>query len=305
VAAYTAGGDLIAAGPSWSDRDTGVTEEAAFVGPSGGRILAFLHRPEAGAVNGGVLLCSSLYEDFHVNYRSELLVARALARHGFATVRFHYRGAGNSDDLADGGITFDTMVADARTAASWLEERTGVARPMLCGSRLGALVATELASRHDRGPLVLWSPMVSGADFFRGMARASRLAGVRLEARRRQAQEEAAAPSDSDSGVELLGNDIHSASSADLGARALPPTVGISRRVLLVQLGVGDAENPRYTELAARWTAGGAVVDVLRVHMRQLWMVPEKWEPEEDRPATRELVEGIVAWAEETVRERA
>jgi alpha/beta superfamily hydrolase len=279
-----------------------VTEEASFVGPSGRRILAFLHRPRSGAVAGGVLLCSSLYEDFHVNYRSELLVARALARHGFATVRFHYRGAGNSDDVA-GGITFDSMVADARAAASWLDERTGVARPTLCGSRLGALVASELAQRDDCGALVLWSPVVSGADFFRGMSRASRLAGVRLEARKRQTQGEAETSSAMTDGVEMLGNDIHPASYRGLAARDLPPTIGRGWRVLLVQLGMGDAENPRYTELASRWTAGGAVVDVLRVRMRQLWMVPEKWEPEEDRPTTGELVEGIVAWVRATGRE--
>jgi alpha/beta superfamily hydrolase len=279
-----------------------VTEDVTFLGVGGQRILAFLHRPADGEVHGAVVVCSSLYEDFHVNYRSELLVAQALARRGYATVRFHYRGTANSDDL-DGGITFDTMLADARAAASWLAERTGAAPLTVCGARVGALVAAELAFRDDHAHLVLWAPIVNGADFFRGMSRASRLAGVRIEARNRQVQAGVEKSPMSDGGVEMLGNVVHPATYDDLGTRVLPTTIGDGRRVLVVQLGMGDADNPHYRELAARWTAGGAVVDVLKVRMRQLWMVPDRWEPEEDRPTTRELVDGIRAWVEATPQE--
>jgi alpha/beta superfamily hydrolase len=303
VAAATAGTDRIPTASSWSDPGTGVTEEAAFLGPTGQRILAFLHRPGNDSVHGGVVLCSSLYEDFHVNYRSELLLARDLARRGYATVRFHYRGTANSDDLTCGEITFDTMVADAATAASWLAERTGAAVLTVCGARLGALVATELALRDDQSQLVLWAPIVKGADFFRGMSRAGRLADVRTEARRRQALGKADG-SPRKGGVEMLGNVVHPASYDDLGRRMLPTTVG-SRRVLLVQLGMGEADNPQHRALASRWTADDAVVDVLKVRMRQLWMVPDRWEPEEDRPTTRELVEGIGRWVQATPRNPA
>jgi alpha/beta superfamily hydrolase len=298
-----AGADRILAESRWSDPHTGSTEEAAFIGPGGQRILAFLHRPESGAVNGGVLLCSSLYEDLQVNYRSELLLARALARRGHATVRFHYRGAGNSDDLAGPGITFDSMVADARAAASWLAERTGTARLTMCGSRLGALVATDLASRDDHGPLVLWSPIVNGADFFRGMSRANLLAGVRAEARKRQASGDTEKRLAMDGAVEMLGNVVHRASYEDLRKRGLPSTVGSGRRVLLIQLGLGDVENPKYNSLVSSWTAGGGQVEVLRVRMRQLWMFPDTWEPEEDSPTTQELVEGIAGWVDARGRE--
>jgi alpha/beta superfamily hydrolase len=296
-----AGENLV--GSSWSDSEAGTTEEASFVGPSGQRILTFLHRPTSGAVDRGVILCSSLYEDFAVNYRWELLVARSLAGRGCATVRFHYRGQGNSDDLR-GGMTFHTMLADARTAASWLLDRTGTAELTVIGSRLGALVAAELASEHDDTPLVLWSPIVEGGDFFRGMSRASRLAGVRAEARKRQPRADEQAPSSVDGAVERLGNLVERASQEDLTTRGLPPTIG-SRRVLVVQVGLGDADNPQYTDLVSKWTAGGARVDMLRVRARQLWMVPDKWEPVEDRPTIRDRVDGIAGWIAETGGEQS
>lgn len=299
MAEVAAGAGRTLAGPSWSDRETGVTEEAAFIGPSGQQILAFLHRPASRQVKGGVLLCGSLYEDFVVNYRPELLVARALARLGHATVRFHYRGMGNSDDLAGGRISFDSMVADARTAESWLVERTQATRLTVVGDRLGAFVATDLAGRDDRTPLVLWSPIVDGAAFFRGMSRASRLAGVRAEARDRPDRlvpAGAGGGSAADGTVEMLGNLVHAATRQDLESRSLPASLGSGRPVLLVSLGVGESHNPRYDELVSGWMSQGAPVEVLRVQMRQLWMVPDKWEPVEEKPTTRALVDGIVRW---------
>src|SRR3954447_25668070 len=101
---------------TWSDDRTGVTEEATFLGEGRSRFLAFLHRPRAATPVGGVLLCGSLYQDLHLNYRPEVLLARALAARGFAVARFQYRGTGNSDDIDGGAVTWESMVADARAA---------------------------------------------------------------------------------------------------------------------------------------------------------------------------------------------
>jgi pimeloyl-ACP methyl ester carboxylesterase len=293
MAESTAGTDWTPSGSSWSDVQTGTTEEAAFIGPAAHRILAFLHRPTSGPLNGGVVLCSSLYEDFRINYRRELFVARALARRGFAAVRFHYRGTGNSEDLAGRGVTFESIVSDTRAATSWLVERTGSTHLTMCGHRMGALVAAEVARAEDHIPLVLWAPILDGAAFFRGMSRANRLAGVRATARARQTGGEAATGSSRDEGIDMLGFRVEPESYEDLSARRMPPSVGRGRRVLLVQLGTGDADNPQYDDLVSRWTAGGASVEVLKVQMRQLWMVPETWEPEGIDATTRGLVEGI------------
>jgi hypothetical protein len=101
----------------------------------------------------------------------------------------------------------------------------------------------------------------------------------------------------------MLGYRVGPESFADLNTRRLPPTVGRGRRVLLVQLGMGDADNPQYDDLVSRWTADGASVEVLKVPMRQLWMVPETWEPEGTDATTQGLVEGIADRVDATARE--
>ncbi len=275
-------------------------EEAALLGEPGSRSLAFLVRPSRAAV-GAMVLCSSLYHDLDLNNRTELMVARALAARGFATVRFHYRGTGNSEDIPGGAVTFDSMVADGRTALSWLVERTAVTRPFLCGFRLGALVAAELARGDGGTPLVLWAPMANGAEYYRGLSRASMVAGVRAESGRRQGGASAEQQLAEQDSVEMLGNVVHRASYDDLRRRSLPPELGGRRRILVVQVGLGDG-TAQQEALVAGWTAAGAHVEILRIRMRQLWMIPDAWEPEEESPTTQQLVAGITDWAVDVAR---
>lgn len=282
----------------WTDTETGVTEETKFLGLPGQQILAFLHRPTSRAVVGGVVICGSLFEDFQINYRREVLVARRLAQRGFATVRFHYRSVGNSDGLPSGAVSFDSMVEDASTAATWLAARAGITRPVMCGSRLGALVAAHLAARGGHAPLVLWAPILSGGDFFRGMSRASLLAGVRAEARKKQSSASTEGRLRTEASVEMLANRVHRSSYEDLGSRSLPEAPGPGQQVLLVQLATGDALTAGPQALVSRWRAAGAVVDVLMVRARQVWTVPDEWQPEEDRAPTLALVEGISTWVD-------
>ena len=68
--------------------------------------------------------------------------------------------------------------------------------------------------------------------------------------------------------------------------------------MLLVQLATGDALTAGPQALVSRWRAAGAVVDVLMVRARQVWTVPDQWQPEEDRAPTLALVEGISAWVD-------
>lgn len=286
---------------SWSHPAKGVTEEVAFLGPDGGKILAFLHRPTAGAARAGVLLCGSLYEDLTVNYRNEVLVARELARRGFAAARFQYRGAGNSDSLPSGAVSFDSMVEDADRAAAWLVERTGAPQVVIGGSRIGALVAHHLAAPHPDRPLLLWAPMLAGADYFRGMSRASLVAGVRAVARKRQASASAESRLRVEESVEMLGYRVHRTTYDDLGPRALPLTTDAGRPVLLVQLGLGESLSAPYEKLVSDWRGAGARVEVLKVHARQRWYVPDEFEPEDAKPEAGMFAVGIAGWVEDVV----
>src|SRR5512143_991682 len=74
------------------------------------------------------------------NYRNQVNLARAAAAAGFPALRYHARGHGDSGgDFAD--VTRDSLVEDARAAAVEALRRSGAARVVWAGDRLGALVA--------------------------------------------------------------------------------------------------------------------------------------------------------------------
>jgi len=75
----------------------GSIEEASFIGPEGRAMFAFLHLPDGAPVLGGLVVCSPMDAETLRHYRKEVLLGRMLAPRGVAVLRFHYRGAGNSD----------------------------------------------------------------------------------------------------------------------------------------------------------------------------------------------------------------
>lgn len=282
---------------SWHDPRSGVVEESTFLDVGAGRIIAFAHIPP-GPARTGVLLCSSLYEDLQVNYRRELLLARELSGHGVAAVRFHYRGTGNSDDLRSAAVTFDSLVEDATVAEGWLRERTGVSRVAYYGAKLGALVGAHMADRSGPAPVVLCAPALSGVDYFKGMSRAGRVAGVSTQqplGHRHGGLEETLAR---DGFAEILGNRVFRDSYEDLGPRRLELNSAQGRPALLVQIGASETLSRPYQALADRLRGSGAELEILLVQARQLWFVPDTWEPEDEKPELRLLVSGIREWVD-------
>jgi len=282
---------------TWCDPRSGETEETTFLEVDGARIIAFLHVPR-GPVRAGVLLCGSLYEDLQVNYRRELLLARELAGRGMATVRFHYRGTGNSDGLSSGPVTLRSLVEDARAAESWLRQRTGVADIAFYGAKLGALVCAALADGAGQAPTVLCAPALSGADYFRAMSRAGRVARVRAQRATGGQTGDMGATGARDSFVEILGHKVYTASLEDLRPRQLELAPVKGRHVLMIQIAASEALTKPYEALAERLREGGAELDVLRVQARQVWFLPDTWEPEDEKPELRALITGISDWLE-------
>jgi alpha/beta superfamily hydrolase len=278
----------------WTHAGSGTAEEAAFLDSGNARIIAFLHSPVLDPPSALVVMCGSLFEDLHVNYRTELLLARELAVRGCAVTRFHYRQTGNSDDLVDGVVTFESMTRDVRAALDRLRNRWPSVPLVLCGFRLGSLVAAALAEEVDAS-LVVWSPVATGAEYFRRLSRASRVAGVRATASQRG--EAGGLESDLRAGrpVEMLAHLVQPGTYADLSPRHLPDEVG-QRRVLFLEMGLGRTKSDELSEVARRWRGAGAAVVTKQVSARQQWFVPDKWEPEDARPETAFIVTAIADW---------
>ena len=285
------------AGDSWRDTRTGITEEATFLEVEGARIIAFLHLPR-GRAQVGVLICSSLYEDLQVNYRRELLLARELAGRGFAVARFHYRGSGNSDGLASGAATLASLVQDALAAEAWLRQRADVTEVVFFGARLGALVCAHLADRSGYANTILSAPALSGEEYFRGMSRAGRVAGVRAQRASPQPVGLSAGPDAPANFTEMLGNRVYRESLDDLQPRKLELASAEGRQVLIVQIAASEALSKPLERLTQQLREGGAEVQVILVQARQIWFVPDTWEPEDEKPELRTLVSGISDWVE-------
>jgi len=118
------------------------TEVMSFVGGAGAQLEGVLHRAE-GEPKGAVLLahCFSCGKDLHTTTR----LANALARAGYAALRFDFTG------LGDSGGAFETTsvssnVSDLTRAAVALIER-GFGPCAIVGHSLGGAASILAASR--------------------------------------------------------------------------------------------------------------------------------------------------------------
>ena len=122
-------------------------------------LYGILHRPPAGTAHQtGVVLLGG-WSGTRVGPHGILVsLARKLADCGFATLRFDYRGRGDSGGTqADAHI--GTMVEDVATAVDFLYNQIGARKVVLVGVCAGAMVAMGAAPLLDGlVGMVLWSP---------------------------------------------------------------------------------------------------------------------------------------------------
>lgn len=130
--------------------------------------FGWFHRPsDDSAARMAVLLCPGLKADGLTGYRSFRLLANALAREGYPTLRFGYPGTGDSCDT-DTEEHLSVWQQSIHSAVDWLRHHTGADQVALCGLRFGATLATTVAAeRRDVGGLVLLAPVLRGRSYIR------------------------------------------------------------------------------------------------------------------------------------------
>ncbi len=134
-------------------------------------LLGVYHPPAAAEDRrAAVLLCYPLGHEYVRCHRTFRRFADTLARAGYHVLRFDYRGTGDS-----GGAFADSDAGqwqeDIHTAADELLAMSAATEINLVGLRLGAsLAAHAVADGLDVAHLVLWDPVLSGADFLEGLA---------------------------------------------------------------------------------------------------------------------------------------
>ena len=126
----------------------------------GQAIRGALHLPAARAAPvPGVLLCHGLTGHRIEAHRLFVKASRALAAAGIGSLRFDFRGSGESGGDFE-RMTVTSEVSDALAAAGWLARRRAVDRQRLgiLGLSLGGMVAALVLGRSARfKSAALWS----------------------------------------------------------------------------------------------------------------------------------------------------
>jgi pimeloyl-ACP methyl ester carboxylesterase len=127
--------------------------------------MSWLH---PGSSQRGVILCSPIGLEDLVMHRFVRRLACDIAAAGMPTLRFDYRGTGDSAGSETDPDTVQAWLTSVRRAVEWLREETGVKQVVLVGFRVGGLLAAHVAAQlGDIAALVLVGPVVSGSAYVR------------------------------------------------------------------------------------------------------------------------------------------
>lgn len=148
--------------------------EYCFFGPDQARLFGALHRARSNGRKSGVVLCYPMGQEYMRIHRTYVELARNLAASGRDTLRFDYYGCGDSGGEATDG-TLKRWADDICHAIQMLRAQTGVQKVYLVGARIGANLALNVgAEAEDVAGIVLWEPVVNGADHISTLRRAHR-----------------------------------------------------------------------------------------------------------------------------------
>lgn len=147
--------------------------EYCFFGPAKAALFGALHYPDSRRGNTGVVLCYPMGQEYMRIHRTYVELARSLAASGRLVLRFDYFGCGDSAGERICG-NLERWKDDIRQAIEELRRRTGAQEVYLVGARIGANLVLEVGSEEDLGGMVLWEPIVNGADYIAALRRAHR-----------------------------------------------------------------------------------------------------------------------------------
>lgn len=143
--------------------------EAFYFGQDSHRMFGVLHEP-LGAARAGLVFCPAYGDEMVSSYASLARWAKELAAKGFAVLRYHPYGTGESDGGAL-DFTVESAVSDAVSALDCLRERVRSPRIGFLCLRFGGYVAVQAALRAHPDFLALWSPIVNPRQYCRELLR--------------------------------------------------------------------------------------------------------------------------------------
>lgn len=133
----------------------------------GQKIFAVFHRPISHHKVPAVLVCHGLGGNKAGRYRLYVVLASLLAKEGIATLRFDFRGAGDSEGEFS-STTVDGQISDALKAFQLLYGDNAIDsnRIGLFGRSFGGAIGIMAAQKFNHiKSIVLWAPLFNGDDW--------------------------------------------------------------------------------------------------------------------------------------------
>jgi exosortase A-associated hydrolase 2 len=250
-------------------------------GPDQARLFA-MHwaprtgEPEPGVGSQAVLMLPPFAEEMNKCRPMLAAQARALADAGLHVLLVDLYGTGDSDgDFAEAHCS--RWLHDLRCAKAWLQSEIAAACVHLLAVRAGALLVPGLLDEPGTDArLVLWQPLLKGADVWRQLLRTRLMAdGARGEAVNSGELEERLAR---DGSIEIAGYTIAARLAAELGLAQLDEaTVQRASRVLWLEVAAGDPPtlSTAGTRVCRQWQQGGLSLTSAAVPGEPFWSTPE------------------------------
>jgi exosortase A-associated hydrolase 2 len=159
-----------------------VTETAFFFDRGPARLFGLVHTPGTNTAPRplGFVFSHPFAEEKLWGHRVMVSLARELAARGHTVMRFDYMGAGDSSGTTP-DTSLETHLADLDAAFhQLLKQHPQLQRVGLVGLRFGATLAALFAERAGAqysqlraAPLVLWEPILDGANYFQELLRSN------------------------------------------------------------------------------------------------------------------------------------
>lgn len=141
--------------------------ESVILNNQGKKIFGVLHMPIGVEKPPVVLICHGLGGDKTGKYRIYVRISELLANYGVASLRFDFRGAGDSEgDFSE--VTLESEVSDALKALDFLENLSSIDpnRIAIMGRSFGGTIALIAANRYKKvKTVVTWAPLFDGEQW--------------------------------------------------------------------------------------------------------------------------------------------
>ncbi len=146
------------------------SREAVTIFNQNQKIFGMLHRPlHTSEAPPLVVFCHGFASNKIGTNRCYVTLAEQLSKAGFASLRFDFRGSGDSEG-AISQMTFEDFISDAVAVLEMARTLPGIdsQKIALFGSSLGATVSVFAAARFQKiAAMVLWAPIAEGARWMR------------------------------------------------------------------------------------------------------------------------------------------